>query len=102
MERQFRCHATARIYIFKIFVCSFFSSPTTCCLRLTMSAPLVWPGLSMVLMLKVSGSLALWTWLSVLALCCCCLSVCLQVPVLLSGSTLVLESESGSLALLVG
>ena len=74
MVRQLRRHATARIYIFKIFVSSFFSSPTTCCLRLTMSAPLVWPGLSMVLMLKVSGSLALWTWLSVLALCCCCLS----------------------------
>src|SRR5882762_4028272 len=55
--------------------------------------PLVWPGLSMsllVLMLKVSGSLALWTWLSVLALYLL-LSVCLQVPLLLSGSTLVLD-----------
>ena len=41
-------------------------------------------------MLKVSGSLALWTWLSVLALYLL-LSVCLQVSVLLSGSTLVLD-----------
>jgi hypothetical protein len=41
-------------------------------------------------MLKVSGSLALWTWLSVLALYPL-LSVCLQIPVLLSGSTLVLD-----------
>jgi hypothetical protein len=45
----------------------------------------------LVLMLKVSGSLALWTWLSVLALYLLLLSVCLQVPVLLSGSTLVLD-----------
>ena len=44
----------------------------------------------LVLMLKVSGSLALWTCLSVLALYLL-LSVCLQVPVLLSGSTLVLD-----------
>jgi len=44
----------------------------------------------LVLMLKVSGSLALWTWLSVLALYLL-LPVCLQVPVLLSGSTLVLD-----------
>ncbi|KIM85919.1 hypothetical protein PILCRDRAFT_816491 [Piloderma croceum F 1598] len=42
-------------------------------------------------MLKVSGSLALWIWLSVLALYLLLLSVCLQVPVLLSGSTLVLD-----------
>ena len=41
-------------------------------------------------MLKVSGSLALWTWLSVPALFLL-LSVCLRVPVLLSGSTLVLD-----------
>ena len=40
-------------------------------------------------MLKVSGSLALWIWLSVLALYLL-LSVCLQVPVLFSGFTLVL------------
>ena len=37
-------------------------------------------------MLKVSGSLALWAWLSVPALCLF-LSACLQVPVFLSGST---------------
>jgi len=44
------------------------------------------------LMLKVSGTLALWTWLSVLALYLYLfLSVCLQVPVLLSGFTLVLD-----------
>src|SRR5882762_3930366 len=53
--------------------------------------PLVWPGLIhglLVLMLKVSGTLALWLSVPALYLL---LSVCLQVPVLLSGSTLVLD-----------
>src|SRR5882762_5244343 len=59
------------------------------------SVPFLWCGLVLpmsllVLMLKVSGTLALWTWLSVLALYLL-LSVCLQVLVLLSGSTLVLD-----------
>src|SRR5882762_5242786 len=59
------------------------------------SVPFLWCGLVLsmcllVLMLKVSGTLALWTWLSFLALYLL-LSVCLQVPVLLSGSTLVLD-----------
>ena len=56
--------------------------------------PLMWPGVTMsllVLMLKVSGSLALWTWLSVPTLYLL-LFVCLQVPVLLSGSTLIPNS----------
>ena len=73
MVQQLRRRATAHIYqtSSKFSLSSFFSSPTTCCPSLPMSAPLVWPGLSMsllVLMFKVSGSLALWTWLSVLAL----------------------------------
>ena len=41
--------------------------------------------------LLVSGSLALWTWLSVLALYLLLLSVCLEASVLLSGTTLVLD-----------
>src|SRR5882762_6619074 len=54
------------------------------------SVPFLWCGLVLsmtllVLMLKVTGTLALWTWLSVLALYLL-LSVCLQVPVLLSCS----------------
>jgi len=99
MVRQLRRHATARIYIFKIFVSSFFSSPTTCCLRLTMSAPLVWPGLSMVLMLKVSGSLALWTCGPGCLFLLCAAAVCLP-----SGPCVALwiYPGSGSLALLVG
>ena len=89
MVRQLRRHPTARIYIFKNFA-KFFLLVTH---YLLSKSPFLWPGLSMgllVLMLKVSGSLALWTWLSVLALYLL-LSVCLQVSVLLSGSTLVLD-----------
>ena len=65
-----------------------------------MSAPLVWPGLSMVLMLKVSGSLALWTWWFVLALyLLSVLSACLQVPVLLSGPWFWIPGSPGWLEL---
>jgi len=88
MVRQLRRHATARIYqtSSKFSLSSSFSSPTTCC---PVSAPLMWPCLSMSLL--VSGSLALWTWLSVLALYLLLLSVCLEASVLLSGTTLVLD-----------
>jgi hypothetical protein len=73
----------------KFSLSSFFSSPTTCCPSLpTMSAPLVWPGLFLSLLVLISGSLALWIWLSALALYLL-LFVCLQVPVLLSGSVVL-------------
>ena len=69
MVRQLRCHGTyIQLQNFRKFFLLVIHY------LLSKAAPLVWPGLSMVLMLKVSGSLALWTWLSVLALCCCCLS----------------------------
>ena len=73
----------------KIFAKFFLLIHPLLAVQVSLSVCLLWPGL-LVLMLKVSGSLALWTWLSVPALNLL-LSVCLQVPVLLSGSTLVLD-----------
>jgi len=81
--------------IFKNFTKFFLLTTHYFLLSKSPSVPFLWCGLVLsmsllVLMLKVSGTLALWTWLSVLALYLL-LSVCLQVPVLLSGSTLVLD-----------
>jgi hypothetical protein len=86
------CHGMYIPNIFEIFP-KFFLLVTHYLLSKSPYVCFLWCGLSMsllVLMLKVSGSLALWTCLSVLALYLL-LSVCLQVPVLLSGSTLVLD-----------
>ena len=86
-------HATVCIHIpdiFKIFAKFFlFITHYVLAVQVSLSVHLLLPGL-LVLMLKVSGSLSLWTWLSVLALYLL-LSVCLQVPVLFHGFTLVLD-----------
>ena len=84
MVRQWRCtcHGT---YLPKFSLSSFFSSPTTCCPSLPLCLPpLAWFIGSYAQGLWLSGSVDLVA-LNLL------LSVCLQVPVLLSGSTLVLD-----------
>src|ERR1700674_1410310 len=76
----------------KILLSFFFLSPTaSCCLSLSLSVSF---GVAWSLSMSI-GSYALWLWLwlcGCLFLLCAfpALSVCLQAPVLLSGSTLVL------------
>ena len=88
MVRQWQCTCHGKYIpdIFKIFA-KFFLLITH---YLLSKSPSLSASFGLVYWFLYSRSLALWTWLSVLALYLL-LSVCLQLPVLLSGSTLALD-----------
>ena len=93
MVRQLQTNTTACIYIFKIFAKFFLLFIHCFLLSESLSVHFLWCGLVPIhiywFLCSRSLALALWTWLSGLTLCLL-LSICLQVPVLLPGSALVL------------